>query len=228
LLFVKGNQPGLQRAIYDAIQQDCPREPDHVELDYGHGRIIKRSLWVADVGDLDFPHATRVMRIRRDGYDVTGAAISKEIVHAVTSLDAQQAAPGTWPSSPAGNGGLSRSTGCATPSSPKTPTPAMPETGPRSWQRSATWPSACSISPVSLRSPGLSGLLPATGPACSVTYRYETRITNDVAARADGLSERAISCRASSALAEKKRRPAGDLNSGPATGDSPEEASNVS
>ena len=92
-LFVKGNQPGLQRAIYDAIQQDCPREPDHVELDYGHGRIVKRSLWVADAGDLDFPHATQVMRIRRDGYDVTGAAISKEIVHAVTSLDAQQAGP---------------------------------------------------------------------------------------------------------------------------------------
>ena len=90
---LKGNQPGLQRAIYDAIQQDCPREPDHVELDYGHGRIVKRSLWVADAGDLDFPHATQVMRIRRDGYDVTGAAISKEIVHAVTSLDAQQAGP---------------------------------------------------------------------------------------------------------------------------------------
>jgi hypothetical protein len=41
-LFVKGNQPSLQRAIYDAIQHDGPREPDHVELDYSHGRIIKR------------------------------------------------------------------------------------------------------------------------------------------------------------------------------------------
>jgi hypothetical protein len=126
-LFVKGNQPGLQRAIYDAIQQDCPREPDHVELDYGHGRIIKRSLWVADAGGLDFPHATQVIRIRRDGYDVTGAAISKEIVHAVTSLDAQQAGLRTWLASPAGNGGLSRCTGYATPSTPKTPIPAMPE-----------------------------------------------------------------------------------------------------
>jgi predicted transposase YbfD/YdcC len=45
-LLVKGNQPSLQRAVYDAIQAGCPREPDHVEIDYSHGRIIRRSLWV--------------------------------------------------------------------------------------------------------------------------------------------------------------------------------------
>jgi len=33
------------------------------------------------------------VRIRRDGYDVTGAAISKEVMHAVTSLDAGHAGP---------------------------------------------------------------------------------------------------------------------------------------
>jgi predicted transposase YbfD/YdcC len=93
LLVVKGNQPGLQRAIYDAIQEQCPRDPDHSELDYGHGRIIKRSIWVADARDLDFPHASPVLRIRRDGYDAAGGLISKEIVHAVTSLDASRAGP---------------------------------------------------------------------------------------------------------------------------------------
>ena len=30
-LFVKGNQPGLQRAVFDAIQASCPRDPDHAE-----------------------------------------------------------------------------------------------------------------------------------------------------------------------------------------------------
>ena len=40
---------------------------------------------------VDFPHVSRVARIRRDGYDADGQLISKEIVHAVTSLDAQQA-----------------------------------------------------------------------------------------------------------------------------------------
>jgi hypothetical protein len=34
---------------------------------------------------------TRVARIRRDRYDLGGALISKEVVHAVTSLDADQA-----------------------------------------------------------------------------------------------------------------------------------------
>ena len=85
-LFVKGNQPSLQKAIFDAIQHDGPGEPDHTEVDHGHGRIIRRSVWVAAAGDLDFPHAARVARIRRDGYDITGTLISKEIVHAVTSL----------------------------------------------------------------------------------------------------------------------------------------------
>jgi len=90
-LFVKGNQPGVQRAVFDLIQATGRKTPDHVELDYGHGRIIKRSLWVTGAGGLDFPQVTRVARIRRDRYDITGALISKEVVHAVTSLDADQA-----------------------------------------------------------------------------------------------------------------------------------------
>ena len=92
-LFVKGNQPGLLRAVYDAIQASCPREPDYVEIDYGHGRIIKRSLWAADAADIDFPHVTRAVRIRRDGYDADGTPVSKEIVHAVTSLGEDRAGP---------------------------------------------------------------------------------------------------------------------------------------
>jgi predicted transposase YbfD/YdcC len=92
-LFVKGNQPRLQQAVFSAIQAGGPREPDHAETDYGHGRIIRRSLWVTDATGLDFPHVTQVIRIRRDGYDLTGALISKEIVHAITSLDARRAGP---------------------------------------------------------------------------------------------------------------------------------------
>jgi predicted transposase YbfD/YdcC len=90
-LFVKGNQPSLQKAIFDAIQKDSPRDPDYTELDHGHGRIIRRSIWVTSAEDIDFPHVTRITRIRRDGYDIDGTLISKEIVHAVTSLDAERA-----------------------------------------------------------------------------------------------------------------------------------------
>ena len=92
-LFVKGNQPGVQRAVYDKIQAAGKDAPDHAELDYGHGRIIRRSLWVTGAGGLDFPHASQAVRIRRDRCDLAGTLISKEIVHAVTSLDAEQAGP---------------------------------------------------------------------------------------------------------------------------------------
>jgi predicted transposase YbfD/YdcC len=91
-LFVKGNTPHLQRAAFDAIQASGHgRSPDHAELDRGHGRVILRSIWVADAAGIDFPHVSRVARIRRDRYDTDGALISKEIVHAVTSLDTGQA-----------------------------------------------------------------------------------------------------------------------------------------
>jgi predicted transposase YbfD/YdcC len=90
-LLVKGNRPSLQRAVFDAIQEQGPREPDHTELDYGHGRIIRRSIWVASADGIDFPHASQVARIRRDRYDADGTQISKEIVHAVTSLGTGQA-----------------------------------------------------------------------------------------------------------------------------------------
>ena len=33
------------------------------ELDRSHGRIIRRSIWVADTGGIDFPQARRVARI---------------------------------------------------------------------------------------------------------------------------------------------------------------------
>jgi len=86
LLTVKGNQPGLQRAVYDKISAGCGTAPDHVSIDYGHGRIVRRSLWAADADRIDFPHAAQVMRIRRDTYDLTGTAVTKEIVHGITSL----------------------------------------------------------------------------------------------------------------------------------------------
>jgi hypothetical protein len=89
----QGKLARLQRAVYDAIQAGCPREPDHVQIDYSHGRIIRRSPWVTDAAGMDFPHVTRAVRIRRDGYDAAGALLSKVIVHAVTSLGDDRAGP---------------------------------------------------------------------------------------------------------------------------------------
>ena len=94
-LYVKGNAPSLQRACFDAVQASGPgRAPDWTELDHSHGRVIRRSIWVADATGIEFPQARRVARIRRDRYDADGALVSKEIVHAVTSLDAKKAGAG--------------------------------------------------------------------------------------------------------------------------------------
>jgi predicted transposase YbfD/YdcC len=90
-LFAKGNTPHLYRAAFLAIQAQGQREPDHAKWDYGHGRITRRSIWIAETPGLDFPGAVRVARIRRDGYDRDGQLISKQIVHAVTSLTRDQA-----------------------------------------------------------------------------------------------------------------------------------------
>lgn len=91
-LYVKGNTPSLQRACFDAVQASGEgRAPDHTELDRSHGRTVRRSIWVTDAGDIGFPQVKRIARIRRDGYDADGCLVSKEIVHAVTSLDANKA-----------------------------------------------------------------------------------------------------------------------------------------
>jgi predicted transposase YbfD/YdcC len=91
---VKGSQPALQRAIFGKINADCGPEPDHAGLDYGHGRVVRRSIWITPAGDIDWPHADLVYRIRRDTHDLAGAAIAKEIVHGITSLDAKRGTPG--------------------------------------------------------------------------------------------------------------------------------------
>ena len=176
-LFVKGNQPSLQKAIFDAIQHGGPREPDHTELDYGHGRIIRRSIWVADAASLDFPHVTRIARIRRDRYDIDGALISKEIVHAVTSLSQDRASAAGLARIARGQWGIESVHWIRSPHTPRTRAPVTPGTALRPWPRCGTSPSACSTSPASPRSPAPSRPSDATETACSATYRYETRVT---------------------------------------------------
>jgi len=93
LLTVKGNQPGLQAAIFAKITAACSAGPDHVAVDYGHGRIVKRSIWVTGADGIEFPHASQVLRIRRDTYGLDGTALAKEIVHGITTLDAARGTP---------------------------------------------------------------------------------------------------------------------------------------
>jgi predicted transposase YbfD/YdcC len=56
-----------------------------------YGRSHDRVFWIADAVGIDFPHVSPVARIRRDRYDADRQLISKQIVHAVTSLSEHDA-----------------------------------------------------------------------------------------------------------------------------------------
>ncbi len=143
---------GRRRRIgLPAVRQGQPARPAARHLRQDQPRLRRRarttSAWTTptagssgapsgspSAGGIDFPHAAQVLRIRRDTYDLAGAAIAKEIVHAVTSLDAGRGTPADpGRPHPRASGASNRSTGSATPPTPKTPAPATPATAPRSW-----------------------------------------------------------------------------------------------
>jgi predicted transposase YbfD/YdcC len=92
-LTVKGNQPTLLAQIAAALPAAMPGTEHHLDIDRSKGRIVHRSIWVAPATGVEFPGAAQVFLIRRDTYDHQGNRLTKEIVHGVTSLTAQQATP---------------------------------------------------------------------------------------------------------------------------------------
>ena len=64
-------------------------EPAQVRTSLTEVRI-KRSIWVTSADGIAFPHSAQRLRVRRDAYDITGAAISKEIVHGITTSDSRR------------------------------------------------------------------------------------------------------------------------------------------
>jgi hypothetical protein len=54
---------------------------------------VRRAIWVAPAGGVEFPGVAQVFRIRRDTFDHLGRRLTKEVVHGVTSLTASQANP---------------------------------------------------------------------------------------------------------------------------------------
>jgi len=92
-LTVKGNHPGLLARITAVLPPAAPGSEHHVTDDRSHGRIVRRAIWVAPADGIDFPGAAQVFRIRRDTFDHLGRRLTKEVVHGVTSLTAEQAAP---------------------------------------------------------------------------------------------------------------------------------------
>jgi hypothetical protein len=109
-----------------------------VEVEGGHVHDAER-VGQAGSGDgpggFDFPRVSQVARIRRDRYDIDGTLISKEIVHAATSLEEEQAGPADLAHIARGQWGIESVHWVRDTATPKTRTPNTPATAPRSWPR---------------------------------------------------------------------------------------------
>ena len=87
LMTVKGNQPFLQRAVFDGILPLLAGAPHHVMEEHSRGRIKKWSCWIADAEGIDFPHAAQAAFIRREIFEISGDRISKEHALILTSRE---------------------------------------------------------------------------------------------------------------------------------------------
>ncbi len=85
LMTVKGNQPSLQREVFDEILPLLRETPHEVTEDHDRGRIKRRSCWITSAEGIDFPHARQAAIIRREIFEISGDRISKEHALALTS-----------------------------------------------------------------------------------------------------------------------------------------------
>ena len=85
LMTVKGNQPSLQRAVFEKILPLLRETPHHVTEEHSRGRIRRWSCWITSADGIDFPHASQAACIRRDIFEISGSLISKEYAFILTS-----------------------------------------------------------------------------------------------------------------------------------------------
>ncbi len=78
LMTVKGNQPALQRQVFDKILPLLSGAPHHIMEEHSRGRIKKWSCWLTGADGIDFPHAAQSACIRREIFEISGDRISKE------------------------------------------------------------------------------------------------------------------------------------------------------
>jgi hypothetical protein len=78
LMTVKGNQPTLQRQVFDKILPLLSGAPHHIMEEHSRGRIKKWSCWLTGADSIDFPHAAQAACIRREIFEISGDRISKE------------------------------------------------------------------------------------------------------------------------------------------------------
>ncbi|GHD26395.1 ISAs1 family transposase [Nocardiopsis kunsanensis] len=92
LIYVKGNRPTLHEQLAALPWGEVPIADDEGPI-HAHGREERRSIKVATVNGLVFPGACQVVRIERYRRRHGTLKGSREVVFAVTDLDAHQVSP---------------------------------------------------------------------------------------------------------------------------------------
>lgn len=85
VMTVKGNQPSLQRKVFDEILPLLRKPPFHVMEERSRGRIRRWSCWITGADGIDFPYARQAACIRRDVFEISGDRVSKEYAFILTS-----------------------------------------------------------------------------------------------------------------------------------------------
>ncbi len=94
-LILKGNQPLALQTAQRLLSGTDTEFIDSMDVadDRGHGRTEHRTLRVAPCDDTLFPGARQVFRLRRDTGGLDGVRTTKEIIHGIVSVGADQASP---------------------------------------------------------------------------------------------------------------------------------------
>ena len=92
---ILGSQPSLLQAVAKALAGPDAGFADAswTEQDTGHGRRERRAIRTAPADGIGWPHATQVMRIRRDSGPTHGPWTHKEIAYGITGLPPDLAGP---------------------------------------------------------------------------------------------------------------------------------------
>ena len=92
VMTVKGNQPGLEKAVAGSLGKVVAETPHNLVEERNRGKIRRWSCWITDTHDVEFPHIARAACIRRDVLDVFGNHLTKEVALVITSRKESTAA----------------------------------------------------------------------------------------------------------------------------------------
>jgi predicted transposase YbfD/YdcC len=90
LITVKTDKPALYRKAAEKLRPVLGRNPDDVMTDRSHGVIKTWSCWIAETGEINFPHISQVACICREVRSLTGEKISKDVAIQVTSASREE------------------------------------------------------------------------------------------------------------------------------------------